>query len=59
MDYGRRAEDILKGLWHVLSLALAPYRSLQRENLNQLQDNNRERYQKAYETIKNELKENS
>ena len=59
MDYGRRAEDILKGLWHVLRLALAPYRSLQRENLNQLQDNNRERYQKAYETIKNELKENT
>lgn len=55
MDYGRRAEDILQGLWHVLRLALAPYRTLQRENLNNLDGSSHDRYQRAYKTVKAEM----
>jgi hypothetical protein len=55
MDYGRRAEDILKGLWHVLRLALAPYRTMQRENISSLDEPSHERYKKAYQSVKAEL----
>ncbi len=55
IDYGRRAEDIMKGLWHVLRLALAPYRTLQRENLGDMNDASKERYDKAYKSVKTEL----
>jgi hypothetical protein len=57
MDYGRRAEDILQGLWHVLRLALSPYRSLQRETLSTLNDGETARYQKAYQCVKQEMQQ--
>jgi hypothetical protein len=55
MAYGRRAEDILQGLWHVLHLALAPYRTLQQENVDSLKPEERERYNKAQKSAKNEI----
>lgn len=55
MDYGRRAEDILQGLWHVLRLALSPYRSLQRETLTALAPDEKNRYQAAYQFVKEEV----
>ncbi|NCC51865.1 MAG: hypothetical protein EOM20_11690 [Spartobacteria bacterium] len=57
MAYGRRAEDILQGLWHVLHLALAPYRTLQLENMENLNEGERSRYERASASTRNELSE--
>ncbi len=55
MAYGRRAEDILQGLWHVFRLALTPYRTLQRENLNSLTPDEKQRYETAARALREEL----
>jgi len=55
MHYQRRAEDILQGLWHVLQLAHAPYRSLQKANYETMNDGERERYKKAYDSFRQEV----
>lgn len=55
MAYGRRAEDILQGLWHVLQYAIAPYRSLQKENLEAMNDTDKNRYERASRSIREEL----
>jgi len=57
MAYGRRAEDILQGLWHVLHLSLAPYRTLQIDNMDNLSEGERARYERASESTRNELTE--
>ncbi|MFH0880543.1 MAG: hypothetical protein V2A34_12575, partial [Lentisphaerota bacterium] len=55
MHYQRRAEDILQGLWHVLQLAHAPYRSLQRQNFDSMSDEERARYKLAYDSFRKEV----
>jgi len=55
MHYQRRAEDILEGLWHVLQLAHAPYRALQRENLENMSNDERSRYRAAYDSFRHEV----
>ena len=55
MHYQRRAEDILQGLWNVLQLAHAAYRSLQQENLQALSDPERERYRLAYDSFRQDV----
>lgn len=47
LNYRRRADDMLEGLWHVLRLSSAPYRDLQQANFNALTDSERERYRRA------------
>lgn len=58
LDYSRRAEDILKGLWDILRQALAPYRTLQRSTLAAFTADDRSRYQSAYDTLRSELEKN-
>lgn len=55
LHYQRRADDILQGLWHVLQLAHAPYRSLQHANLEALSDDERNRYQQAYDSFRQDV----
>ncbi len=55
MAYGRRADDILQGLWHVLQQALTPYRTLQKENVDSMTEDERSRYNQASESIREEL----
>ncbi len=55
MHYQRRAEDILQGLWHVLQLAHAPYRALQKTNFEGMKDDERIRYKKAYDSFRQEV----
>ncbi|MFH0953339.1 MAG: hypothetical protein V1873_03315 [Verrucomicrobiota bacterium] len=52
MHYQRRAEDILQGLWNILQLAHAAYRSLQQANLQKLTEDERARYKKAYDSFR-------
>ncbi len=47
INFQRRAEDMLEGLWQVLRMSSAPYRQLQRENLDALSPEERERYERA------------
>jgi len=47
MHYKRRAEDILQGMWHMLRLAHVPYQALRTANLEELNEVDRERYEKA------------
>jgi len=55
MAYGRRADDILQGIWHVLQQALTPYRTLQRENVDSMTEDERSRYDQACESVREEL----
>ena len=55
MHYQRRAEDILQGLWNVLQLAHAAYRTLQQENLQSLTEPERERYRLAYDSFRQDV----
>jgi hypothetical protein len=55
MAYGRRAEDILQGVWHVLQLALAPYHALRRETLEGMTEEERERHRLAMQSLLEEL----
>lgn len=57
LAYGRRADDILQGLWHVLRLGLAPYRMLQQENLEGMTELEKERYLVASKRLREELVE--
>ncbi|MDZ4197810.1 MAG: hypothetical protein U1E27_00840 [Kiritimatiellia bacterium] len=47
-NYQRRSEDMLHGLWQILSLSHAPYRALQEENLAGLTEEERERYHRGF-----------
>jgi hypothetical protein len=55
MAYGRRADDILQGLWHVLQQALGPYRTLQNENAEGMSEPERHRYERAAAAARNEV----
>ena len=55
MHYRRRADDILQGLWHLLRLAHKPYRELQQANLTSMDETERGRYRKAYQSFRLEL----
>lgn len=55
MHYRRRADDILQGLWHLLRLAHKPYRELQQANLSSLDEDERARYRKAYQSYREDL----
>jgi hypothetical protein len=47
-NFQRRSEDMLHGLWQILRLSHASYRNLQRENLDSLTAEERERYERGY-----------
>ena len=55
MHYRRRADDIPQGLWHLLRLAHKPYRELQQSYLSALNEEEKGRYQKAYQSFREEL----
>jgi hypothetical protein len=46
--YQRRAEDILQGLWHLLRLAQTPYSQLRQHGIDNLDEEERNRYEIAY-----------
>ncbi len=54
MHYRRRAEDLMSGLWQLLRLSHAPYRSLQKEFTASAQAQELERYKKAFASFRNE-----
>lgn len=55
MHYRRRADDIFHGLWHLLRLGHKPYRKLQQSNLTSLNEAEKERYKKAYQSFRDEI----
>jgi hypothetical protein len=55
MHYRRRADDIFHGLWHLLRLGHKPYRNLQQANRESLNEAERERYRKAYQSFRSEI----
>lgn len=59
VHYARRADDILQGLWHLLRLALAPYRTLQQENLSKMTDADKKRYYTAAKSAQTELSDSA
>lgn len=54
MHYRRRADDLMQGLWQMLRLAYTPYRALQSEFDRAASEEDRKRYEKAYEAYKKE-----
>jgi hypothetical protein len=57
LHYRRRADDILQGVWHLMRLALRPYRELQRANTNSLSPQELARYRRAYQSFSAEVGE--
>lgn len=57
MHYRRRAEDLMGGLWQLLRLAHAPYRSLQKEFKEKAGAEEQERYTRAFEGFRAEAKQ--
>ncbi len=55
VTYRRRAEDVLLGLWQILRLSHAPYRTLQASNLEALTPGEKERYHLAFESFRGEV----
>lgn len=53
--YQRRAEDIQEGVCHLLQLAYPPYHTLYQANLQTLNEAERERYNQAYESFREDL----
>lgn len=54
MHYRRRAEDLMSGLWQLLRLSHTPYRALQKEYSDQANDKERARYDKAFQSFREE-----
>lgn len=52
--YQRRAEDILQGLWHLLSQAQSPFHNLRKAALDTLSAAERDRYEKALQHFRGE-----
>jgi hypothetical protein len=50
LHYQRCAEDILLGLWHIISLAQAPYLSLRQDNWEAMTPEEQGRYQRAHQS---------
>lgn len=55
--YQRRAEDILQGLWHLLSQAQSPYQLLRKDGIESLSEQERERYERAFRHFQKEAQE--
>ena len=54
MQYRRRAEDLMNGLWQLLRLSHRPYRELQKEFSESAGAEESIRYNKAYESFRQE-----
>ena len=54
MHYRRRAEDLMSGLWQLLRLAHSPYRALQKEFMETADDQEKERYKRAFASFSEE-----
>jgi hypothetical protein len=54
MHYRRRAEDLMGGLWQLLRLSHAPYRSLQKSFTETANENEQKRYTKAFASFRDE-----
>lgn len=57
MHFQRRAEDIIHGLWHILSLAQSPIHALRSETRDALREEQGDRYDRAYEVARGEARE--
>jgi len=55
MHYQRRAEDIHQGLWHVLQLVHVPYRQMHEAIREAMSAEERERYDRAYASFRQEV----
>jgi hypothetical protein len=56
LHYRRRADDILEGIWHLLGLAHRRYRDLQKSSIGILDDDEQERYHRAYRFFSEEAR---
>lgn len=54
MHYRRRAEDLMSGLWQLLQLSHTPYRALQTEFKEHADEEELERYQRAFASFRDE-----
>jgi len=54
VHYQRRAQDILHGLRHMLQLSQAAYHELRQKNMDTLDGTDRERYELAYSSAREE-----
>ncbi|MEM7391881.1 MAG: hypothetical protein AAF492_05985 [Verrucomicrobiota bacterium] len=57
LHYRRRADDLQEGTFHLLRLALSPFRELQSEDRQHMNDEERGRYDIAYDMSKQEMEE--
>lgn len=57
LHYRRRADDILQGVWHLLRLAHRSYHTLQKQTTDGLDEADRTRYFKAYQSFRTEVVE--
>ncbi len=55
--YQRRADDIMQGVWNLLQLAHRSYHQLSGETTERLQETDRNRYRKAYQSFRAEVVE--
>ena len=55
MQYQRRSEDLLEGLWQLLQLAHMPYRRLKQTTLDSLPEDDRKRYLLAFDCFIHDL----
>lgn len=55
MQYQRRSEDLLDGLWQLLQLAHMPYRQLKQTTLDSLSEEDRKRYHLAFDCFISDL----
>jgi hypothetical protein len=56
MHYRRRAEDLMQGLWQMMQLAYAPYRTLQASFRESASPEELARYQKAFSSFEEETR---
>lgn len=55
VNYQRRSEDMVESLWQMLRMGNMSYRALRQRNLDQYDAEDRQRYQRAYDTLREEL----
>ncbi len=53
--YQRRADDLMEGLWELFRLVAKPYRMLEDETAQDFSEDERKRYEHAYNTLRPEL----
>lgn len=54
-NYQRRSEDMVESLWQMLRMGHLPYRALRQRNFERYNEEERARYQRAYDTLRAEL----